>query len=201
MFMVFFWSTLITNLIVTLVTFESTAHFMYHSVKVVFTLNLVLTIADLGLSMSWVLYREVVVPQAVIADQLRSHNFILVLSAMCAYHIHWYFSNVIDADQPRHISHLSARFKSLIGQSPGPHITAVRNAAAFVSLVGPLNFLSWSRSRSRSRPLKSKFSHIYSLSFTLPEHPSVLSSVDQPVHNSWAQRYELLLQGDQLCCG
>ena len=27
-----FWSTLITNLIVTLVTFEFTAHFMYHSV-------------------------------------------------------------------------------------------------------------------------------------------------------------------------
>ena len=89
--------------------------------------------------MSWVLYREVVVPQAVVADQLHSHNFILVLSAICAYLIRWYFSNVIDADQPRHISHLSARFKSLIGQSPGPHITAVRNAAAFVSLVGPLH--------------------------------------------------------------
>ena len=49
--------------------------------------------------------------------------------------------------------------------------------------------------------LKPQFSYMNSLDSTLPEHPSILSSVDQPLHNQWAQRYELLLQGAQLCHG
>ena len=81
-------------------------------------------------------------------------------------------------------------------------ILLLRNShTAHGNVTSCLCFFSCSLRMFNDHPLKSQFSYLYSLSFTLPNHPSVLSSVDQPLHNSWAQRYELLLQGDQLCCG